>query len=110
MYNHFSLKILAKKGLGDIVGSGSETSGDQYDFRKTGFLVQRLPNGFPIIADCHPSGNTDALTVQFLRHPCAVGVYYLADEQLVANGDDAGLGEMHNTRFLDDEWSALKLH
>jgi hypothetical protein len=32
----------------------------------------------------------DAVLIQFLSHPGAIGIYYLSDQQFISDGDDTG--------------------
>ena len=46
------------------------------------FFIQRLPDIFPNIAHGNTVLQADACFIQFLRHPCAVGIDHLPDQSL----------------------------
>ena len=86
--DQFAPEIIAEQGLGDIIGRGAEAAGDQDDLRLAERLIQCMPDIFAHISYCVAVAYPDPVLIQFLSHPCAVGVYDLSYQQFIADGYD----------------------
>ena len=81
------VEILAQGVFGDVVFGGTESAGEEHD---VGALLRLSEGGTDLFGVVVNGGDlTDYVApfVEACRHPGAVGVDDLADEEFVADGD-----------------------
>src|SRR5665213_926935 len=86
IYDHFSTKIITQNIFSDVVISGAKATGNEDNLRIFCFKIQCILNFVSIVANRNPVFDSYSNFIELLCYPGAVRVYYLTNQQFIADG------------------------
>src|SRR5665213_4428091 len=99
IYDHFSTKIITQNIFSDVVISWAKAAGNEDNLGIFCFKIQCILYFVSIVTNRNPVFNGYSNFIKLLLNPGAVCVYYLPNQQFIADGYNGSINIFHGAKL-----------